>query len=72
MAEKEVSQRSVDEGCKIFVTNIEGNQPEETVQSELRRLFEKYGKVHKLNVKKNKNGLYYFGFIEFEIPEDAA
>ena len=72
MADRSPSHKSVDEACKIFVTNIEGNQSEEVVEGELRRMFERYGKVDKLAVKKNKNGLYYFGFIEFDRPSDAA
>lgn len=62
----------IDDARKVFVTNIDGTQPEEIVEAELRRLFERFGSINKLNVKKNKNGLYYFGFIEFEQAEAAS
>ena len=31
--------RDVDEACKVFITNIAGNQPEVAVQDYLRKLF---------------------------------
>lgn len=62
---------TVEDARKVFVTNIDGTQPEEIVEAELRRLFQRFGSINKLNVKKNKNGLYCFGFIEFEKAEAA-
>jgi RNA recognition motif-containing protein len=53
----------IDDARKVFVTNIDGAQPEEAVESELRKLFDRFGTINKLNVKKNKNGLYSFAFI---------
>jgi RNA recognition motif-containing protein len=61
----------IDDARKVFVTNIDGAQPEEAVESELRKLFCRFGVINKLNVKKNKNGLYSFAFIEFEVVDGA-
>ena len=36
------------------------------------KLFEPYGRITKLNVKKNKNGLYYFAFLEFSNGDESA
>ena len=73
MADRDISpDKEIDEACKVFITNIEGSQSEDAVQDELRRLFQPIGRVTKLNVKKNKNGLYYFAFLEYAHPQDAA
>jgi len=61
-----------DDARKVFVTNIDGSQPEEAVEGQLRSLFTKYGTVTKLTVKKNKNGLYSFAFVEFDTPEESG
>ena len=55
----------------MFITNLDGSQPEDLVEEELRKLFTRYGNVVKLNVKKNKNGLYSFAFLDYEKAEDA-
>jgi RNA recognition motif-containing protein len=62
----------IEDARKVFVTNIDGSRSEETVEAELRRLFDRFGTINKLNVKKNKNGLYYFAFLEFENPDAAG
>lgn len=61
-----------DNACKVFITNIEGSQSEETVQTELNKLFSNYGQVISLNVKKNKNASYSFAFVQMDKPEEAA
>jgi len=61
-----------DDARKVFVTNIDGSQPEEAVEAQLHSLFSNYGPVTKLTVKKNKNGLYSFAFVEFNTPEESA
>jgi RNA recognition motif-containing protein len=69
--ERDPREPQMEDGRKVFLTNIDGSQPEEAVAGELRNLFSKHGTINKLNVKKNKNGLYYFAFIEFEVLEEA-
>lgn len=53
----------VDDARKVFITNIDGAQSEEAVEFELRKLFQPFGTITKLNVKKNKNGHYSFAFL---------
>jgi RNA recognition motif-containing protein len=60
-----------DDARKVFITNIDGAHQEEAVEVELRKLFERFGAITKLNVKKNKNGLYSFAFLEFDSAEAA-
>jgi RNA recognition motif-containing protein len=54
-----------DETAKIFITNLSPTVPEEELRKDLEPRFEKYGRIKHLNVKKNKNGLYSFAFLEF-------
>ena len=66
MADKESDPReTLEDTRKVFITNIDGIQNEDNVGRELERLFIRYGKITKLVVKKNKNGLYYFAFLEY-------
>ena len=60
-----------EETPKIFITNLSASVPEEDLKRDLEPLFEKYGRIVHLNVKKNKNGLYSFAFLEFERVDDA-
>ena len=65
-------QFDVDEACKVFITNIDGNQHQDAVKDELTKLFKPFGEIMKLNVKKNKNGLYYFAFLEFSNGQEST
>jgi RNA recognition motif-containing protein len=65
-------KKDADDTCKVFITNIEGSQPEETVEEELRKLFSKYGHVVSLNAKKNQNATYSFAFVQMEKAEEAG
>jgi hypothetical protein len=45
------------------LTNINGEIDEQTINDEVKKLFEKYGEVAKITLRKHRNGFYYFGFI---------
>lgn len=60
-----------DETPKIFITNLSASVPEDELKKDLEPMFEKYGRIVHLNVKKNKNGLYSFAFLEFERIDEA-
>jgi len=56
-------------GCRCYI----GNLPYKTTETELRRLFEQYGKVTdvKIVMDRETDRSKGFGFISFETPEEA-
>lgn len=71
MSQENSSNNKFDSNPKLFITNLPPSIEEEQLKDEMERLFEVYGRIVHLNVKKNKNGVYSFAFLEFEKSEDA-
>lgn len=69
--EREGGDPRMDSIAKLFITNLPPECPEEQIRVELESMFEMFGRIIHLNVKKNKNGQYSFAFLEFERVEDA-
>lgn len=71
MSERYPEEGRLESNAKLFITNLPPELPEEQLQVDLEPMFEIYGRIQHLNVKKNKNGQYSFAFLEFERVEDA-
>lgn len=56
---------------KLFITNLPPDMPEDQLKTDIEPLFEKFGAIKCVNVKKHKSGQYSYCFLEFEKSEDA-
>jgi len=54
-------------GTRVYVGNLPSNSTREDVE----RIFDKYGRISRLDVKTPREGLPAFAFLEFEDPRDA-
>ena len=72
-------ETEVSDKHKVYITNLDGTVSifakqanEKDLEDELRTLFEKYGTIETLTVKRSRNADYHFAFMEYKQGEDAA